>query len=360
MGTLFDYLDWRGDLTFDQCEISEVDSLILSLICYLDFYKIVPASPAAKGLTFLAAAKRYAQKHKGEGNNIGLIMPPETVTVATRAARTARFGTLRTLGHVNIINDNIQSQFSATTFLAGEENCFVAFRGTDDTIVGWKESFNMSFLSPIPAQDFAAQYLHHIAEAHPNRKIYLCGHSKGGNLAVYAAVKASADVKERIVTVYNNDGPGFSREFITSEEYLSISEKIKTLVPQSSIVGMLLEHEERYEVVKSNQVGLFQHNGFSWEVMGNKFIHTDNVTDECRYIDVTLKQWLSELTADERKHVIDAVYDILTSTSAKTLTELNSEKLKLIRAWNTLDSESKAIVKRLVKLVTKTSRKRTL
>jgi hypothetical protein len=358
MGTLFDYLDWRGDLTFEQCELGEVDSLILSLVSYLDFYKIVPASPAAKGLTFLAAAKRYAQRHKGEGNNIGLIMPHETVTVTTRAARTARFGSLRLLGHVNIVDDNIQSQFSATTFLSGQNNCFIAFRGTDDTIIGWKESFNMSFLCPIPAQDFAAQYLHHIAEAHPHRRIYLCGHSKGGNLAVYAAVKAEPRVKERIVAVYNNDGPGFNCDFIKSEEYLSISSKIRTLVPQSSVVGMLLEHEECYEVVRSNQVGLLQHNGFSWEVMGNRFIHTDSVTDESKHIDMTLKQWLSELTIEERKHIIDAVYEILSSTNAKTLTELNAEKLKVIKAWNTLDTEAKTIVKRLIKLVIKTTKKK--
>ncbi|MBQ9113153.1 MAG: DUF2974 domain-containing protein [Clostridia bacterium] len=358
MGTLFDYLDWRGDLTFEQCEFGEVDSLILSLVSYLDFYKIVPASPVAKGCAFLAAAKRYAQRHKGEGNVIGLIMPPETVTVTTSAARTVRFGTLRMVGHVNIVDDNIQSQFSATTFLAGEKACFVAFRGTDDTIVGWKESFNMSFLSPIPAQSFAAEYLRHIAIAHPDRKIYLCGHSKGGNLAVYAAVRSSPEVKERIAAVYNNDGPGFDREFIESEEYLAIRDRIRTLVPQSSVVGMLLEHEESYEVVKSNQVGLLQHNGFSWEVMGGRFIHTDSVTEESRYIDLTLKQWLSEMTAEERKHVIDAVYEILASTNAKTLTELSAEKLKVVKAWNTLDPEAKTIVKRMIRLVTKNAKKK--
>lgn len=358
MGTLFDYLDWRGDLSFEQCELGEVDSLILSLISYLDLYRIVPASHDAKGLSLIAAAKRYVQRHKGEGNNIGLIMPPETVMLLTRAARTPRFSCLRMLGYVNDIDDDMQSQFSATTFLSGEDCCFVTFRGTDDTIVGWKESFNMSFLCPIPAQIKATVYLESIARAHPDRRIYVCGHSKGGNLAVWAAVKCCNAVKDRIVAVYNNDGPGFDKDFIESEEYLEIRDRIRTLVPQSSVVGMLLEHEERYEVLRSTQVGLFQHNGFSWEVMGGRFVHTDSVTEESKLIDVTLKQMLSDMLPEERKRIVDAVYDILSSTNAKTLTELSVEKLKLVKAWNTLDTESKTVVKNLVKLIAKATKKK--
>lgn len=356
MATLFDYIDWRGDLSFSQCDLGEVDSLILSQVCYLDFYRIVPASPTAKGLSFLAAAKRYVNTHKGEANPLGAIIPPETVTITTKAARSARFGSLRMVAHVNVISEDEQKQFSATTFDLGNGALFLSFRGTDDTIVGWKECFNMSFMSPVPAQAEAVEYLYHVAAAMPDKRLYLGGHSKGGNLAVYAAVKSNPKVKERIAAVYNLDGPGFTREFIESNEYAEIKDRIRTLVPQTSIVGMLLEHDESFEVVQSNQAGLLQHNGFSWEVMGNAFVHSDSVTKESKNIDAKLKLWLADIAPDRRREILDTLYELLDTLPAKTLTDLSAEKLKLIKAWNTLDSESRTFIRRCVTLIAKNTK----
>ncbi len=356
MGTVFDYLDWRGDLSFDECDVTEVDSLILSLISYLDLYRIAPASPSAKGAAFLAAIKKYVNTHKGEA--LGLIMPQEIVNLATRAARTERFGCNVTIvGHVNEISEDAQMQFSATSFLLRDDACFVAFRGTDDTITGWKENFNMSFLSPIPAQTRALRYISDIASAYPDRRLYIGGHSKGGNLAVYAAVTCDDEVKRRIAAVYNLDGPGFNSEFITSDEYLATRGRIHTLVPQSSVVGMLLEHEESYEVVQSRQIGLLQHNGLSWEVMGGSFVHTDSVSEQSKRIDRTIKEWLSEKSNEERQQILDTLYEILDSIGAKTLTDLSAEKLKIIKAWNTLDTESRTYIKRCVRLIVKDIKK---
>ncbi len=355
MGTVFDYLDWRGDLTFEKCDVTEVDALIMSLVSYLDLYRIVPASPSAGGATFLAAIKKYVNTHKGEA--LGLITPYETVSLATRAARTERYGcNVRMVGYVNEISDDIQMQFSATTYLIREDACFIAFRGTDDTIIGWKEDLNMSFMYPIPAQTRALAYLSEVAAAHPKRRIYVGGHSKGGNLAVYSAVRCDMQIKSRIEAVYNLDGPGFTLDFIQSEEYLEVRERIHTLVPRSSIIGMLLEHEESYEVMQSRSSGLLQHNGFSWEVMGGSFVHTDSVTEQSKRIDRTIKEWLAEKTSEERQQILDTLYEILDSIGAKTLTDLSAEKLKLIKAWNNLDSESRAYIKRCLRLIIKESK----
>ena len=357
MGTVFDYIDWRGDISFSSVPLNEVDSLVFSQISYIDFKRIVPAAATSKPVNFLSAAKRYMQTHKESASNLGMIIPPETVSVLTRAARSQRFGTTHIIGYVNRICDNEQKQFSAVTFLLGMDVCVVAYRGTDDTIIGWKESFNMSFMSPIPAQSEAMEYLESVADAFPTRKIYVCGHSKGGNLAVWAAVKCRREINERIVEVYNHDGPGFDKTFIQSEEYARTRDRIRTLVPQSSIVGMLLEHEENYEVVQSTYTGLLQHNAFSWEIMGGRFIHTDSVTAESKRIDSALKSWLSELSMEKRKQIIDSIYEILSSTNAKTLTELNADKLALIRAWNTLDAESRRFVRRCISLIIKNTKR---
>ncbi len=358
MGTLFEYVDWRGDISFSELGVCEVDNLIFSQICYVDFKRMVPASLTAKPVGLLSAARRYmnAHKEKGDAASLGMIMPPEIISMMIKSARSRRFGETRLVGYVNKISDDEQKQFSAVTFLLGEDMLFVAFRGTDDTLVGWKESFNMSFLSPIPAQTEAVEYVKGVAEAFPKRKIYLGGHSKGGNLAVWAAVKCPREVNERIITVYNNDGPGFNAEFIASEEYFYTRDRIKTLVPQSSIVGMMLEHEENYEVVESSYSGLLQHNSFSWGVKGGQFIHLDTVTEESKKIDSTLKEWLSEMSNDERREFFDTLYEILSSTHAKTLSELNADKLALIKVWNTLDAHSKKVAKRCISIIVKTSK----
>ncbi len=358
MGTLFEYVDWRGDISFSELGVCEVDNLIFSQICYVDFKKMVPASLAAKPVGLLRAARRYmnAHKEKGDAANLGMIMPPDIIRMMVKAARSRRFGETQLVGYVNRISDDEQKQFSAVTFLLSDDALFIAFRGTDDTLVGWKESFNMSFLSPVPAQSEAVQYLENVAEAFPEHKIYLGGHSKGGNLAVWAAVKCKKDVNDRIVAVYSNDGPGFNSEFIASEEYAYTRERIKTLVPQGSIVGMLLEHEENYEVVESSYEGLMQHNSFSWAVMGGHFVHLDTVTDESKKIDSTLKEWLSEMSYEERREFFDTLYEILSSTQAKTLSELNADKLALLKVWNTLDPDSKRIVKRCISIIVKATK----
>ncbi|MBO5884034.1 MAG: DUF2974 domain-containing protein [Clostridia bacterium] len=348
MANVFDYLEWRGDLSFAKSPWNEIDSLILALICYVDFGDIWSDDDRKSHPTLLSAAKRYFKFHSGETAKAGLIVPSDVMSVTAKAAKTRRFGMLKIADFVNEINEEDETQFCAMSFLSDDGSIFVVFRGTDDTIVGWKENFNMSFMLPVPAQIKATEYLQREMRSRRG-DFYVSGHSKGGNLAVYAATMCPENLKKRIRAVYNNDGPGFNREFVESEEYVSIRDKVRTLVPESSVVGMLLEHEEIYEVVKSNSTGLLQHNGFSWQLLGNKFIYLDEISEESKKIDETVKRWLSETEPEKRRAVVDSVYEILTSDNIKTLTELNSDKLKIIKAWGSLDAESRGYIIKILK-----------
>ena len=158
-------------------------------------------------------------------------------------------------------------------------------------------------------------------------------------------------IQARIRFAYNNDGPGFDRAFVERAEYRTMSGKLRTIVPQSSVVGMLLEHEELYEVVKSRATGLLQHNAFSWEVVGPSFIHLNTVSEESRLIDRSLKEWMQTMSPEEREHVVDSIYETLGSVGATTLTELTSEKLKLVKAWGTLDPKVRNILLKCIALV---------
>ena len=351
-GGLFDYLNWRGDISFELLAPCEVDNLIFSIISYVDFSGAVEEelNPEKKPPVLLNATKSFLRGQSGILQDLGLMIPRQTVTLLVRASKTARFGLCRPFCYVNRICDEEQKQFSAISFMLPSGDTFVTFRGTDDTIIGWKENFNMTFMHPVPAQTEALLYLEDIARA-TTGKLYVGGHSKGGNLAVYASVKASEATRERIAAVYNNDGPGFDREFIESEDYIEMSQRIHTLVPQSSVVGMLLEHEERYTVVKSTSTGLMQHNGLTWAVMGGKFIHLDAIDDSSKLLDSSLKEWLAGLEKSEREDFVDKLYEAATSTNAKTLSELSTDKRKLIKAWNAIDNDARSQLLKCINLV---------
>ncbi len=349
--SVYDYLNWRGDIGFDVIPPNEVDNLIFSIISYIDFDGVVEEELGQKKPpVLLSTTKSYLGTKHGKIQNLGLFIPREVVTLLVRAAKTQRFGLCRPFCYANRICDNQQKQFSAVSFMLPCGDTFVAFRGTDDTLVGWKENFNMCFMQPVPAQIEALEYLELVASK-TSGKIYLGGHSKGGNLAVYSAVKASYAVRERIAAVYNNDGPGFDREFIDGDDYREMSERIHTIVPQSSIIGMLLEHEERHIVVKSRSSGLLQHNGLSWDVMGGSFIKLDSVDEGSKNIDRSLKQWLASIDPQKRESFVDSLYEALTATNAKTLSDLSSDKIKLIKAWNSLDAETRANLMKCINLI---------
>ena len=351
---VFDYLNWRGDLSFNTVGICEVDGLIFSILSYVDYSDVVPTEihGVRKPPALLTVTKRYLKSHSGADiPAMGLILSKQIVKLLAKASKTKRFGLISPLCYVNNISDKEEKQFSAIAFLLENGDVFIAFRGTDDTIVGWKENFNMSFMYPVPAQKEAVKFLEYVASKTQGR-IYLSGHSKGGNLAVYAGVKAKKETRDRIERIFSNDAPGFDQDFIRGTDYKSMNERISTFLPQSSVVGLLLEHEESYTVIKSKNLGLLQHDGFSWEVMGGKFIHLDSISENSRVIDKNMKKLLSEMSREERERFVDSLFDaIQTKTGAKTLTELSSDKMKIFKVWNSLDDESKAQFRRFIGLL---------
>jgi len=187
---------------------------------------------------------------------------------------------------------------------------FLAFRGTDLTLVGWKEDFNMTFQQTIPAQRLAVQYVRDVAQEH-DMSMRLAGHSKGGNLAVFAAARSSPMIQQRIMEVYSHDGPGFTKYLMGDPGYLAMVPRIKTCIPQSSVIGMLLEHEEPYTVIRSKTVGLLQHDLYSWEVLGRGFIPMEEITDSSQFVDATIKTWFADMTNQERNQLVDVMFTLL-------------------------------------------------
>ena len=319
MASILDYLDWRGDITFAERPFNEVDNLLLAELSYLDFGGIVPADfAAAVPLSDAVAAFTKRTPHA----DMGVLVPDKIPGLAQKMAASARFRDVLLSGYVCKLDEQTETQFAALCAALPDGTVYAAFRGTDDTIVGWKEDFNMGFLPIVPLQREAADYLRAAAAAFPSQKLRAGGHSKGGNLAVYAAVWCGESVQDQLLAVYNNDGPGFHTSLLDRPEHQRIANRIQTILPESSVVGMLLEHEESYQVVRSNQVGLMQHDGFSWQVLGTQFVHLSGLTEGGRIVDSALRDFVRGLDQEQRIRFVDALFEVLTCTNAETLTDL--------------------------------------
>ena len=350
MGTVYDYLTWRGDLTFRKVPFGEVDSLILSMLSYLDMKDIVPApGREVEFPSVWAASKEYLERYPDPKKaKMGVLIPKDIVKMMRAMRSTKRFGPLKMCNYINLIDPETELQFSAVTFLLGDGTVVVTYRGTDDTLVGWKEDMNMCFLPVVPAQLKAVEYLHTVATTHTG-KLILTGHSKGGNLAVYAAVHCDSAIRERITAVYSNDGPGFGRNILDDPDYVQIRPRICNLVPQSSVVGMLLEHDENYTVVKSRQkTGLLQHNGLSWEILGNSFVHLKDVNPESRKLDRTVNQWIRDMTPAQREEFAEAVYQLFSVDGAQTLTDIVAARKKWFSHTRSLDPKVHETIQRML------------
>lgn len=365
MANMMDYLDWRGDLTFDVSGFNEVDNLILAQLVYVDFDGIVSGpggdgksdmdiSAEERGISLREASEIFWSRHTEEEILARVSMTKSAAFVMQKMAQTARFSGIRLWGYVNDISDEEQSQFSVVCIGLPDKSLYVAFRGTDNTITGWREDFNMGYLLETPGQLKAVEYLNRMVTG-KYKKVRVGGHSKGGNLAVYASVKCNSKLQKRIIEVYSNDGPGFRRDMIESEAYQRMLPKIHTILPESSIVGMLLEHQESYEVVRSSHSGIQQHDAMSWEVLGTSFVYVKEVAAQSIILDETMKTWLYQLDGEEREQIVETVFGMLEEANIKTVDDFYHSKWKkvqeLMKAKSRLPAERQKLFSKALKLL---------
>jgi len=346
---MFEYLDWRGDLTFDEAEFNEVDSMILAWLSYVALDGIVPFECSETDtITIEEASTQFVKTHDVDKILRETVsFTKSSVLMLQKLALSRRFKDLRLTGFVNQIDYKKEAQFCAMTVLLQKNRYAVVFRGTDEHLISWKEDFNMSFLPVIPAQNMALSYLEETADR-IRGKLYICGHSKGGNLAVYAGVRASYRTRRKIIEIYNHDGPGFYDIQGLGDAYEEMLPKIHSFVPETAVVGMLLERVGEHIVVKSNSKGLMQHDAMSWEVLGPKFVTVKSVSDTSRMVNDILKNWLREISNEERATFVDTLYKILETTQARSLDDLNAEKGRIanvvLKEIGGLDKETKTML----------------
>lgn len=328
MGNIMDYISWRGDLTFAQSPFNEVDNLILACFSYVNLDRI-PAVTRQKGIELKKLVKEFKKLHtikELEADKSFIRLAP---FMMFEMAESVRFGNCVIRNYVNEIVTEEEQQFSAVEIVLDDGTSYISFRGTDDTIIGWKEDFNLS-TGVVPAQERAVEYMQRISDK-ASGMLRVGGHSKGGNLAIYGSVMCKS-VHDKILEIYSNDGPGFSKEFQESPETAEMMPKIIRIIPEYSIIGTLLEHEKQPIIVASISRGLLQHDRFSWEVQGPGLVRRDSLNKTAlRFIEI-LHKWIDGMDMEQKRLLIEDLFATLQASGYENLSEVQSGGLKSLAA----------------------------
>ncbi len=325
MANLLDYLVWRGDLTFSERPLNEVDSLIFSELSYIEMSDIVPGPETGEFVPLSQLAQTYSSLERKQDD----LFYNDPTPLLTAAAGSPRFRDLRLGRYVNHIDPACQVQFSAFCALLPGDRVYVAYRGTDNSVVGWREDFNFSFSEETEGQREAVAYLEAAAAALPG-ELYIGGHSKGGNLAVYAASFADPALRERMLRVFSHDGPGFMEKVALSEAYQSLLPRVELYIPETSVVGILLDNQGDRVILRSSAMGVMQHDPMTWQVRGTSFEQVDAQSPASAFLDNTLKTWLSGLSPEQRQTFVTTLFDAMDASGARTLSDLSADSYSAI------------------------------
>ena len=353
MGTIMEYLYWRGDLSFKNDPFNDIDALIFSLLSYLSFKEIVPGIESNKGISLKDTSIQFSaniQTNKSKSSNINPTASPaldsELLELLRKAAACSRFEDIQLSRYEENTDFVVSQQFGAVTFTlpTAKREKVVAFRGTDNSLIGWKEDFEMAYMEQIPAQESACKYLDRVIGLFSS-KVTVCGHSKGGNLAVYASSHLNAARRAKLSRVINFDGPGFDFSIVPQASFSYCPGKVTNYVPEESIVGMLLESIGERIVVSSSSRGINQHNALNWRVKQSQFVG-GTLSKTTQLLEDMLKTWLADLPVSKREMLTQALFDILGTSEGRTIDpKENIKQLKnILTNYSKLDNESKELL----------------
>lgn len=343
MFNLFDYVHWRSDLSFDQAGLNEVDFAIFSQIVMIPYSLSIdmPQLNTNKSIS-LEQLGLLIQKNKTSFvNNIGLIIPVQLVDLIIKVCNSNRYKNIILKNYISDICINKEMQFTALTLDLEDDIRVVVFSGTDDTIIGWKENFNMMFTYPTEAQKSSLSYLEKVSKG---KDLYIVGHSKGGNLSMFSALNTTKRIYRKIKHVYCFDAPGLSEDIILDEDNKERLEKIIGYSPQTAIIGRLFNHYEKEKVIYSNNLGLYQHDLLSWEVEVDHFKEISSRDNDSIYIENKINTMLSKMTPIMREEFVEVGYGLFLRTKSQTLSELNRSKIKLMKQFLNVNKADRKIL----------------
>lgn len=351
MATLYNYLLRYSDKSFDEMYLNEIDVLLLNELSYFPFDNYVTQA------FDLEQAFDLSKLYKVIGPSLPrmhqfqtMILTKYRIELFQIMANSPRYSNIKLYAFHNQISLDIELQFSALCFDIPNHYTLVSFRGTDDSIIGWKEDAYMAFQPTIPAQQMAANYLN-LMPTQQDKPLILSGHSKGGNLVVFAASKAKTELQEHIQIIFSFDGPGFQPLMNISEDMHLIEDRVVHIIPEDSIVGRMLEYNIPPVIIKSRKTAFSQHEPINWVIEDNHFQVIEKTSDFSQLVDLSIKAWTAELSPSEMKEFVDISFDLIDLTKIKHLEEINQNKLGFFRHLRSqihnLDEDSRQMIKQV-------------
>jgi|GEM_PF-472760 len=339
VSNIITYAKENADVPFSVKPLNVLDLAVMSQIHYLDLGEL-----DSTGITLAKAHEQYLSKYPARYADLGLIIP-QMYPLFVICANSKRYGGIVVKNRESITDDNRVVQFAAVTFKVQTGESIAVFKGTDDTIVGWKEDFYLMFDKPTESQTLAVQYLNkNFGRKKKERDLYVLGHSKGGNLALYSSAYASETVQDRIRSVVNFDGPGFSEGFYKTDGFKRIKERVYSVIPQLSIVGRLFCHEEKSVVVKSCYVGAYQHDLLSWITEDDCFEVASKLDELSDKVEQKINSVCARLDFDQKRVFVEGLFSLMYSTNSFTLTELLKNRAKLFSSYFQTDPETRNLL----------------
>ena len=346
MANIFDYLtDVQYDSFYD-IPLNELDILALTELTYLSFDNLLDQS-----------VNRLSDVATRVPRESTMLTNKERLQLLDQLSQHKRFKNSKLSNFVNDIDVELQKQFAAMTYRLNLDTYLIVFRGTDDSIIGWKEDFHMTYMNEIPAQKHALTYLEDFFKQHPKQKVLIAGHSKGGNLAVFAASQIQPELQEKISAIYTYDAPGLQAHLTETTGYQDIIPKIHRYVPQGSVIGMMLEVPDTPIVVRSLALGgIAQHNTFSWQTEGTHFVQLEAISSESLQIKDALKEWMDSVPDEELELYFNLFFGTILESGINSINDLSSTGAiehihQLVSQAQTLEPQQVEILRNLTQLL---------
>jgi len=358
MKNMLDYIKEFGHVSFEERAFSEIDALVLTELEYLPLEKVVPSDENGENFVTVKEIAEYMQEHKQElFDENPMMITQERHEVSQVIAEAPRFQSLKFFGVVSVWDKDTTKQFAAITVEVEPSVRLVVFRGTDDTLIGWKEDFLMTYSPLVAGQTDAKEYLAKQASLWDG-DLMISGHSKGGNLAIYAAATQVEDVQLRIVDIFCFDSPGLYRSVLETKGYQNIVPLAMRYIPQDSLVGLMLESEVPYVIVKSNATGAMQHSAMTWEIEDGQFIKMEKLTKNSQLNDQTFKKWTESVSDEELELFWNVFFELLFSVGIDTVNDLYGQFMhyvqEFLKAAGNMDEEKRELLTRIALLLVST------
>lgn len=358
MKNMLDYIREFGHVSFEERAFSEIDALVLTELEYLPLEKVVPSDENGENFVTVKEIAEYMKEHKKQlFDENPMMMTPERHEVSQVIADAPRFQSMKFFGAVSVWDKDTTKQFAAITVEVEPGVRLVIFRGTDDTLIGWKEDFLMTYSPLVAAQTDAKEYLAKQASVWDG-DLMVSGHSKGGNLALYAAATQVEDVQLRIVDIFCFDSPGLYRSVLETKGYQNIVPLAMRYIPQDALVGLILESEVPYVIVKSNAVGAMQHSAMTWGIEDGQFIKVDKLTKNSLLNDQMFKKWTESVSDEELELFWNVFFELLFTAGIETVNDVYGQFMhyvqEFLKAAGKMDEEKRELLTRVALLLVST------